>query len=200
MSECVVWTFRAVSSWGELDTSVNGALSNDLDCGENTGMVVTAMVGATVHIVRDIPPDAPSNMCTLAVFEWTHATPQSWCLNDVAPMNMLVTLNTSHFEISTLNTFAFENVSLISKTRETSHFAISHTNVVVPENILSMFVTRERFHFEMSALNFPSANMSAIFVTRDTFHRDISLSKYSTWANIPSMSATFDTSHFEMSS
>ena len=37
-----------------------------------------------VHTVREIDPGDASNINSLLAFEWTQATPQSVCLNDVA--------------------------------------------------------------------------------------------------------------------
>ena len=52
-----------------------------------------------------ICPDEPSNILSLSAVEVSHA-PQSACAKDDAPKNMtfmLVTLDTSHLEISLLN-------------------------------------------------------------------------------------------------
>ena len=49
------------------------------------------------------------NMTSFLVFEWTQANPQSFRVNDIAPRNMesmFLTLDTSHFEMSTLNDLA----------------------------------------------------------------------------------------------
>ena len=83
------------------------ALSSPLDCGEST------------QSVFDIDPDDPANISFLLAFEWTQVAPQIWCLNDAAPINMLcmlVTLDTSHFEISTSNDFASLNIPSMSPT------------------------------------------------------------------------------------
>ena len=50
-------------------------------------------------------PDEPSNISVLSAVEVVHA-PQSVCVNDDAPANIpniLVTLDTSHVEMSPLN-------------------------------------------------------------------------------------------------
>ena len=81
--------------------------------------------GADVHTVSDIDPGDPSNMRFLVAFEWTQTAPQSCCLNDVALMNissMLVTLDTSHLEMSPLNDVAPANIQFIFVTLDTSHF------------------------------------------------------------------------------
>ena len=75
--------------------------SSIFNCVENAGVVVLAGVVTGVHTVRDIDPGERSNIECLLAFECTQAAPQSWCLNDVACMNMvfmLVTFDTSHFE------------------------------------------------------------------------------------------------------
>ena len=63
------------------------------------GDVVVVVEGdAVVHI----EPDDLANMSNLDAFDWTQAAPQRFCLNAVASRNMesmLVTLDTSHFEI-----------------------------------------------------------------------------------------------------
>ena len=48
------------------------------------GRRVTSGDVVCVHTVRDIDPGDASNMCSLLAFEWTQATAQSVCLNDVA--------------------------------------------------------------------------------------------------------------------
>ena len=40
------------------------------------------------HTVADIDPSDPANMPVLLAFELTQATPQSFCLNELAPKNM----------------------------------------------------------------------------------------------------------------
>ena len=67
--------------------------------------LVTGM-GADVHAVRDIDPGDPVNMLSLLAFELTQSSPQIFFLKDVAKRNissMLVTLDTSHLEISPVN-------------------------------------------------------------------------------------------------
>ena len=59
--------------------------------------------------VLAIFPFEPTNISVWLAFELLQAGPQSVCANDVAPLNilaMLVTLDTSHFEMSPLNDVA----------------------------------------------------------------------------------------------
>ena len=63
------------------------------------------MVVEVLALVVQIRPDEPSNIPSLSAVEVSHA-PQSVCAKDDAPEKMffmLVTLNTSHFEMSPLN-------------------------------------------------------------------------------------------------
>ena len=46
---------------------------------------VVAVVRASAHTVRDIDPGESVNMEAWLASEWTQASPQSICLNDVAP-------------------------------------------------------------------------------------------------------------------
>ena len=81
-----------------------------------------------VSIVPKIDPDENKNMFFLFAFELIQSTPESSWLNNVACKNipsMLVTLETSHFEMSMLNDCAQRNISVIVVTVETSHFEIS---------------------------------------------------------------------------
>ena len=86
-----------------------------------------------VHTVRDIEidPDVSANIPLSLAFEWTQADPQSVCLKDVAPANiksMLVTLDTSQLEMSSLNSVALRNIEDMSCTFDTSHFDRSPLN------------------------------------------------------------------------
>ena len=110
-----------------------------MDRGENTGvvsMVVVVVVAKVVvvvgvHTAFDIDPCEPLNMSNWFAFERTHAFPQSFRLNDIAPSNiefMYVTLDTSHFEMSQLNDVADWNIQLISFTFDTSHFNMAPLN------------------------------------------------------------------------
>ena len=73
----------------------------------DVGVVTLTVTGEDeMHAVRDIDPDERTNMSFWLAFELTQAAPQSCCLNDPAfenMLSMLVTLDTSHFEISRLN-------------------------------------------------------------------------------------------------
>ena len=65
---------------------------------------VMAVVEALVLSVQNLP-DEPSNISVLSAVEVVHG-PQSVCAKDDAPENMssmLVTLDTSHLEMSLLN-------------------------------------------------------------------------------------------------
>ena len=62
-----------------------------------------------VHTVGDIDPDDPSNMDFFFTFDVSQLGVQSVCVNDFAFKNILVmsaTLDTSQFEMLTLNDFA----------------------------------------------------------------------------------------------
>ena len=121
-------------------------LSSSLDCGENAAE-------AAVHTVRDIDPNDPANMALLLAFEWTQAEPQSFRVNNVAPKNMLsmlLTLDTSHFEMSVLNDLESWNILGMLVTFDTSHFEMSLLNDVAPWNIPDMYRTFDTSHCEMS--------------------------------------------------
>ena len=73
-------------------------------------------------------PDEPTNMSSLVALEVTQAFPQRLCLNDAAPLNilsMLVTCDTSHFDMLTLNDVAFSNIETMLVTLDTSHCEMS---------------------------------------------------------------------------
>ena len=77
------------------------------------------------HTVDDIDPEEPVNMLFLLAFEYTQAAPQSLRLKDTAFMNissMLVTLDTSQFDMSLLNDSAEQNMLFMKITLDTSHF------------------------------------------------------------------------------
>ena len=89
---------------------------------------LTSSRSSRLQTMRDIEPDEPANMRIFLAFERTQATPQSFCRNDVASINMkfiLLTLDTSQCEIIPLKDFAFQNMPYISCTRDTSHFEMS---------------------------------------------------------------------------
>ena len=94
-------------------------------------VVVMDRVLDDMHTVLDIDPDVVENISALLACEWTQAAPQSVWLNDTALENMLsmlVTLETSHLEMSMLNKFANMNVRLMSVTLDTSHLEMSRLN------------------------------------------------------------------------
>ena len=90
-----------------------------LDCGKNTG--------GRAHAVCDIDPDDPANIEDFLAFEWTQVAPQSFRLKESAPINIksiFVTLDTSHFEMSTLNNVAEEKRSSMISILDTSQSPI----------------------------------------------------------------------------
>ena len=116
---------------------------------------VISSVGVHVHTVRDIDPDEPVNMSFFIAFERTHAGPQSSCLNDTASQNsrfMLITLDTSHLEMSLLNVVAPSNILTTEVTLDTSHFEISTLNAVAPLNVWFIELTLDTSHLDMSLL------------------------------------------------
>ena len=80
---------------------VREAKTNDV------GVVTLAVRGVgEMHADRDIDPDELTNMSFWLALELAQAAPQSCWLNDPAfenMLSMLVTLDTSHFEMSQLN-------------------------------------------------------------------------------------------------
>ena len=84
---------------------------------------------------------------------------------------MLITLDTSHFEMSPLNDVAERNISVILVTLDTSHFEMSASNDFAPRNMADMSFTRDTSHFEMSPLKETAEeNMRLISVAPDTSH------------------------------
>ena len=72
-------------------------------------------------------PDEPSNIPFFFAFEVPHA-PQSVCAKDDAPEkvdSILVTLDTSHLEMSPLNDDAYANIFFMLVTFDTSHLEMS---------------------------------------------------------------------------
>ena len=68
------------------------------------------------HLFRDIDPWEPSNIEVLVAFDCTQSTPQSFCSNAAASLNIVsisVTLETSHFEMSPLKDVALTNIPYI---------------------------------------------------------------------------------------
>ena len=77
-----------------------------------------------------IRPDEPSNIPSLSAFEAYHA-PESVCAKDDAPKNIcpiLVTLDTSHLEMSPLKDDAEWNMPTMLVTLDTSHLEMSPLN------------------------------------------------------------------------
>ena len=66
---------------------------------------------------------------------------------------MLITLDTSHFEMSPLNDVAERNIAGMVITLDTSHFERSRLNDFAEKNILPMSFTLDTSHFERSPLN-----------------------------------------------
>ena len=68
--------------------------------------VVFLLIGVVVEVVVQIRPYERLNIPALVAVDLSHAAPQSVCLNDDALENipsMLITLDTSHLEMSQLN-------------------------------------------------------------------------------------------------
>ena len=104
--------------------------------------------------VVQIRPDDPSNICSFLAVEVLHL-PQSVCAKDDAEANMrimLVTLDTSHLEMSPLNDDAANMPSMVV-TLDTSHLEMSPLNDDAEQNMSCMVVTFDTSHLEMSPLN-----------------------------------------------
>ena len=87
-------------------------------------------LGVVVVVVHIIFPDEPEKISFLLAVDFCHA-PQSVWENALAPLNiafMLVTLDTSHLEMSPLNDDAEWNMSSMLVTLETSHLEMSPLN------------------------------------------------------------------------
>ena len=116
-------------------------------------MVVSFLLVA--GLVLQIFPDEPSNILVLTALEVNHA-PQSVCEKDDAESNMraiLITLDTSHSEMSLLNDDAELNMSSMLVTLDTSHLEMSPLKDDAKANMSSMLVTLDTSHLEMSQLN-----------------------------------------------
>jgi len=94
-------------------------------------VVVGVAVVAVPHTGGDIEPGECLNISVSVAFEWTHVSPQSPTLNEVA----------------------FLNISFMRETRDTFHLEISWLNALAKVNIHSMVVTRDTSHLEISVLN-----------------------------------------------
>ena len=143
------------------------------------------------------------DMLVLVAWEYTQAAPQSFRLNKVASRNMLsmlVTLVTSHLEMSLSKDFASRNMECMLVTLDTSHFEMSPLNDVAPKNMALILATRDTSHSEMSPANDSALkNILDISFTLDTSHFEISELNDVEKANIKRMSVTLATSHFERS-
>ena len=107
-------------------------------------------------VVVQIRPDEPSNIPVLSAVEVSHAPPQSVCAKDDAPENMpsmVITLDTSHAEMSPLNDVAEWNMMRMLVTLDTSHLEMSQLNASAWKNISSMSVTLDTSHLETSPVN-----------------------------------------------
>ena len=107
---------------------------------------LAAGVRADVHTFRDSDPRDAVNMAFLLAAERTHAVPHNFWLNDIASQNiesMVVTLDTSHFDMSTLNAGAFINMHCMLVTLETSHREMSVLNDDAPRNMPYMLFVRD---------------------------------------------------------
>ena len=70
-----------------------------------------------------------------------------------------------------LNDRAFVNMKFISVTLDTFHFDMSTLKDVAPKNVVCMLVTRDTSQFDMSALKETAfENIVLVSVTRDTSH------------------------------
>ena len=171
-------------------------------CGEKLKIKIRMILNKHKPHTVDIEPGEFLNMSVIVALEWTHASPQRVWLNDVASLNMysiLVTLDTSHFEMSPLNDSAPWNMRYILLTRDTSHFEMSPLNDCALKNMYSILVTRDTTHCEMFPLNDSAPwNIARILLTRDTFHFEMSPLNDFAYQNIAHMSVTRDTSHSPM--
>ena len=118
-------------------------------------MRVPAVVLVAAHAVFDIDPGDNKNIAFFFAFDLRHAVPHNACENPLAPWNMLlmlVTLDTSHFEMLQLKDVALQNIPPILVTLDTSHLEISLLKAFAPRNMEAIVVTRDTSHFEMSPL------------------------------------------------
>ena len=93
-------------------------------------MDVVSLLAAVVEVLVQIRPDDPSNIPSLFAVEVLHL-PQSICAKDDAPKNIcpiLVTLDTSHLEMSPLKDDAEWNMPTMLVTLDTSHLEMSPLN------------------------------------------------------------------------
>lgn len=99
-----------------------------------TGTIIAGLVGVGVAVavvvhVDSIDPEGESkNISSRLAVERIQAGPHSFCANDVAILNILdmsVTRDTTHFEMSWLNEVASKNIPLMSSTCDTFHSDMS---------------------------------------------------------------------------
>ena len=93
-------------------------------------MEVAVLAEVVVAVAMQSRPEEPTNISDLSAVEVPHA-PQSVCEKDEAPENMrfmLVTLDTSHLEMSLLNDDALLNMPPMVITLDTSHLEMSPLN------------------------------------------------------------------------
>ena len=83
---------------------------------------------------------------------------------------MLLTLDTSHFEMSTLNDMAVKNMADMSVTLDTSHSEMLPLKDAAIQNMPLMSVTLDTSHFEISPSKRVRANILCMSVTFDTSH------------------------------
>ena len=149
-----------------LDTShspITPCGPNDTRVGDTLRLFLVALLSSSfdknmkpMHVVCDIDPEEPKNICSLLAFEYTQAAVQNLCSKDLARKNILsilITFVTSHFEMSVLNDVAAWNILDISVTRDTSHLEMSQSNDVALKNMLDIVVAPDTCHLEISPLN-----------------------------------------------
>ena len=165
-------------------------------------LVLEVVVDVAFLLVLQIRPNEPSNIPSLTAVEVYHS-PQSVCAKDDAPenmMSMLVTLDTSHLEMSPLNCGAFSNMPDMVVTLDTSHLEMSPLNDDASWNMAHMEITLDTSHLEMSPLNDAAErNTPSMLITLDTSHLERSLLNDVAQWNMVHMVVTLDTSHLEMS-
>ena len=83
-------------------------------------------------------PGEPANMSLFVALEWTQRAPHRFCLKDAAFRNMffmLITLETSHFEMSLLNDVAPWNIPVSLGVRVRIN-TLQHTCIVRVEVLI----------------------------------------------------------------
>jgi hypothetical protein len=105
----------------------------------------------TVGLINAVDIQPVRSTCRSTIF--THGSPQSVMLKLVLPENifaMVMALDTSHDDRSTLNLVADSNVELSVRTSDTSHAERSASKFIASANVLPMFVTLETSQAERS--------------------------------------------------